>query len=182
MKINRIRLIFALLALLIYSSKSFAHFFYLAPMWISLELLNRQKSYMQSRLFSLFNNIFAYYTIVVIVNRSRNAQLGFVTEAVINVGEHFFYAIVIGLKLTIYLRIMTVEISKKQLVWIVTTLNIIGFFNEVFQNALRGRFRLHFIADAQKDMLVNLIGSLVFLVCALQYLRINQERPQLQIE
>jgi len=182
MKINRIRLIFTLLALLIYSSKSTTHFFYLVPMWLSLELLNRQKSYIQSRLFGLFNNIFAYYTIAVIVNRSRNAQFGFVTEAVINVGEHFFYAIVIGLKLAIYLRIMTVEITKKQLLWIVTTLNIIGFFNEVFQNALRGRFHLHFIADAQKDMLVNLIGSLVFLVCGLLYLKFNKRQPQFQIE
>jgi hypothetical protein len=179
MKIKKIRLLFALLMLLIFSSRATMHFFYLALMWISLEILNSQKSYVHGRLWNLFNHIFVFFTIAVIVNRSRNAHFGNATEAAINIGEHFFYALVIGLKLVIYLRIMHFEIAKKQLLWLVISLNIGGFFNEVFQNVVCGRATLTFIADAQKDMLVNFIGSLVFLVCALLYLKWNTNEAQM---
>ncbi len=179
MKIKKIRLLFALLMLLIFSSKATLHFFYLAPMWISLEILNAQKSYVQGRLWNLFNHIFVFFTIAVIVNRSRNAHFGNAIEAVINIGEHFFYALVIGLKLVIYLRIMHFEIAKKQLLWLVISLNIGGIFNEVFQNSICGRAAFTFIADAQKDMFVNFIGSLVFLMCALIYLKWNANEAQI---
>jgi hypothetical protein len=138
-------------------------------MWISLEVLNQNQQYLRWKIFESLNILFVVYTITVIVNRSRDARFGDSTEALINIGEHFFYAIFIGIKMAVYLKIIGLELTKKALLWIVISLNVIGFFNEILQNLICGRFVFHFIADSQKDMFVNLAGTVVFVLSALLY-------------
>ena len=181
MKINRIRIIFTLLALLIYASHASSHFFYLAPMWISLEILNQNHRFLRWQIFETVNIVFVVYTIAVIVNRSRDARFGISTEAIINIGEHFFYAIFIGLKMAVYLRIIGLKLTNKMILWVAISLNIIGFFNELLQNLICGRFVFHFIADAKKDMFVNLAGTLVFVLSALLYSHWMKTRNGLRI-
>jgi VanZ family protein len=49
-------------------------------------------------------------------------------------------------------------------IWVWILFNITGVLNEVFQNWLCHHELMDFIADARKDMIVNLLGSFLFLI------------------
>jgi hypothetical protein len=65
------------------------------------------------------------------------------------------------LKVKQYLRIFNVK-SSYNLVYIVLIFNVVGVLNEVMQNALCHRALFIFITDSQKDVCMNMLGSLGF--------------------
>lgn len=137
---------------------------YLGAMWLSVEFLNRQKNYLIAHRYRLFNFIFGFYTLLVIINRTRTAQFSPLTEGVVNIAEHLFFGIVICLKISIYCQLFFKIQTLVFPIIVVLLFNILGIFNEVFQNWLCTRPLWFFIADAQKDILVNLCGSILFLI------------------
>ena len=169
MKVNQIRLSFLSILLPVLGMSQLVIVIYLLVMWASVELLNSFKTYRQEQSNENLNFVFWIYTLFVVVARTRRHHFDSFFEEAINISEHFFYAIVIGIKLASYVKILCKTISIWNLVGIAFLLNIIGFFNEIFQNWVCKRPLHLFTQDSQKDMLVNLIGSLVFTTGMLYY-------------
>lgn len=174
MNLTHIRISFLLLTLLVLFSIHNLHLAYLWAMWISAEYLNNNKTFIKHKQHQSYNFIFWLFTVFVIVNRSRSVAFSPALEEFVNICEHFFYALVIGIKLHVYFRLLLRKFVRRPILWIFTSLNVIGFINEIFQNWLRHRPLLEFIADSKKDMLVNFVGSLVFVLVVVVMRRRNK--------
>jgi Fe2+ transport system protein B len=163
MAINHLRLLSLLLIALIFWSKNDHLYYYLGAMLVSVEFLNSRKTYHTASSSRIFNTIFASFTLFIIVNRTRTFQFSNFTEGVLNLVEHGFFALVICLKIAIYLRLFSPLSERWQPIVAVLLFNGLGIFNEIFQNYLNQRPILGFIAETQKDIMVNGLGSVVFL-------------------
>jgi Fe2+ transport system protein B len=163
MTINHLRLLSLLLIALIFWSKNNHLYYYLGAMLVSVEFLNNHKIYRTASSSRIFNAIFASFTLFIMVNRTRTFQFANFTEGVLNLAEHGFFALVICLKIAVYLRFFSPLSKRWQPIVAVLLFNGLGIFNEIFQNYLNQRPILGFIADAQKDIVVNGVGAAVFL-------------------
>jgi VanZ family protein len=141
-------------------------------MHLSLELLNRQHKYLQHS-YKRYNSIFVLYTGVLLA-RLRSFHFSDLTEWLINCTEHFLFAIIICIKIYIYTALFgrSNYLSRKKRALIAfIVFNLVGVFNEVFQNELAQRELFIFIPDSIKDLQVNLTGAFVVGLVALGRVR-----------
>jgi hypothetical protein len=138
---------------------------YIGAMHLSLEILNRQNIYLQHR-YKIYNTIFWAYQLV-LIERLFEYRLSEIFDWSINCAEHLGFGIIICLKIYIY----TAVFGKQKMLprWkrgliAFSVFNIIGIFNEIFQNSLTNRHLFIFIDDSTKDIKMNLLGGLIFLV------------------
>jgi hypothetical protein len=163
MTIAQARTINSLLAIILVVTNHLVYGWYLVTMHLSLELLNRQHKYLQHS-YKLYNGIFVLYTGVLLA-RVRRFHFNNNTEWLINCTEHFLFGVVICIKIYIYTALFgsRCHLSRQQRgVIAFTVFNLVGVFNEVFQNELAQRELFILIPDSIKDIQVNLMGSLVF--------------------
>jgi hypothetical protein len=163
MKIVYSFIIVILLGCIILTGK-YNYLYYAGVMIGSMFFLNRQKAFNKLPNYSIFNAVFIGYLAFIVVNRTRSFKFSHFTEGCINIAEHGFFALVICLKLLVYLHLFTSFSFRKKAIFAALLFNAIGFLNEIFQNWLCKRSLLFFIEDARKDMIVNLLGSLLFLL------------------
>lgn len=152
-----------ILAIILATSHHLIYGWYLVAMHLSLEVLNRQQQY-REHTYRFYNSIFVLYEIVLLA-RLRSFFFSDTTEWLINCTEHLFFGIIICIKIYIYTALFNnkKDLSRRQRGMIAFALfNLVGVFNEIFQNNLAGRSLLVFIPDSIKDMQVNLVGALVF--------------------
>jgi hypothetical protein len=162
MKIFYICLILLLLATLILTGR-YNYLYYTGVMIGSIVFLNRQKNFNQLPNFGWVNAFFFGYLTFIVINRTRSVKFSDFTEGGINIAEHGFFALVVCLKLFVYLHLFTAYSLQKKAIFAALLFNTIGVLNEMFQNWLNHRPLLIFIEDARKDMIVNLLGSFLFL-------------------
>jgi hypothetical protein len=172
------RLIYVVLLIIIIIGGNYSLLFYAAVMVASIEYLNRQKAFKNLPNYGIFNVIFVSYLVFIVLNRSRNFKFGVYTEGSLNIAEHGFFALIICSKLLLYFHLFSKYALKTKAIFAFISFNLIGLFNEIFQNQLNHRPLFLFIEDARKDMIVNGLGSLLFLIILalnhFYFLRIKQ--------
>jgi phosphatidylglycerophosphate synthase len=84
------------------------------------------------------------------------------------------FGFIICLKASIYYTILKKEkiLNIAELTKIIVFFNILGFFNEFFQNWYKHQSIWQLTFDSKKDILMNLIGSIAFVV---YYQKINNK-------
>ncbi len=159
-----LHLIYALLLIIIILGGNHSLLYYATVMVGSIEFLNRQKAFRNLPNYGIFNVIFIGYLVFIILNRSRHIKFGAYTEGSLNIAEHGFFALIICSKLLLYLHLFSKYSFRIKAISIVFIFNLIGLINEIFQNQLNHRPLSLFIEDARKDMIVNGLGSFLFLI------------------
>ena len=152
---------------------------YIFAMHASLEILNRRKLYLQHA-YKFYNFISWAYGLV-LLERLRVSHLSESMEWLINCAEHLLFAIIICINVYIYTAVFAKinSLSRWHRSFIAFTIfNIIGLFNEVFQNNMNNRKLFVLIPDSIKDLQMNLLGAAVFLIavfCKIVWLKRNTE-------
>jgi hypothetical protein len=161
---NLLRLIYAALLIIILINGNYALLYYAAVMVASIEFLNSQKAFKSLPNYTIFNGIFMGYLVFIILNRSRHVKFSVYTEGSINIAEHSFFALIICLKLLLYFHLFSNYSVRLKAIFAALMLNLVGFINEIFQNWLNSLPFFFFTEDARKDMVVNALGSILFLI------------------
>jgi len=168
MNIRQVRIASMFLATIITIWGSIEFCWYVAAMQSSLEILNRQAIYLQHR-YKLYNFIFWAYSLV-LLERLRTTHFSAPTEWMINCAEHLFFGIIVCVKVYIYTAVFTKHSKHtrwKRALIAFSIFNLIGLFNEIFQNQLGNRSLFVFIPDSIKDIQMNLMGAVVFMLAVL---------------
>jgi hypothetical protein len=179
MNINIIRILNVIYAVVIAYFGRWDLLWYVGAMHLSLELLNSRPAYFLQPA-RLYNLIFWSYELVLTERlRGPGQKFSDTIEWLWNCGEHLAFALVICLKVYVYLAVFTGSgkgnILKRALL-VALVFNCIGVINEVFQNAITHRSLWFFIADSRKDMVMNALGSMVFLLSVYLVTRFRQKR------
>ncbi len=153
-------------------SAQFQILYYLPVMWCSIEYLNRQPRFLQQFNAGIINFVFAAYVFFICIDRGRPFQFNDTIELIINSIEHVLFGLIICMKAAIYLSIFSNKplLSKPELISIAVIFNIFGFLNEFFQNWYKHQPLLQLNFDSRKDILMNIIGSVLLIIL---YARIN---------
>lgn len=173
MTIQHIRFLNIIFVAFIFAAGTVNFLWYIIAMHASLEILNSRSLYLLHQ-YKLYNCIFWSYSLV-LLERLRPGHLSATAEVAINCAEHLFFGIIICIKVYIYTAIYSTisaaaRIKRALIAFVV--FNLIGIFNEVFQNNLGGRSLFVFIPDSIKDMQMNLLGAAVFMVAV--FVRISR--------
>jgi hypothetical protein len=141
---------------------------------ISIEYLNSNKNYIQSYNYRLTNSIFISFVLFITLDRGRPFLFNNSVEIILNSIEHALFGFIICLKASIYYTILKKEkiLNIAELTKIIVFFNILGFFNEFFQNWYKHQSIWQLTFDSKKDILMNLIGSIAFVV---YYQKINNK-------
>jgi hypothetical protein len=162
MQLRHIRIIeLGLLAYIVYL-KAWTLMPYWSAMSVSLEILNRQKSYLYQPNYRLYNWFFVGYLVLVVADRTRTVHLNDTFEWCFNSLMHILFGLIVCFKISQYLIVFDWKI-KRRLFYIALGFNILGVLNEIMQNSMNYRGLLGFVPDSFKDMVMNIVGTLVFL-------------------
>lgn len=177
MTIQHIRFLNIIFVAFIFAAGTVNFLWYIIAMHASLEILNSRSLYLRHQ-YKLYNCIFWAYSLV-LLERLRSVHLPATAEVAINCAEHLFFGIIICIKVYIYTALYSTisaaaRIKRALLAFVV--FNLIGIFNEVFQNNLGGRSLFVFIPDSIKDMQMNLLGAAIFVTAV--FVRISRLRKQ----
>ena len=164
MTINHLRLIVVALLIVIGVTSSYQLLYYTAVFVGSVEFLNQREAFKKLPNFKLLNLVFIAFLTFIILNRSRHIRLSVYTEGVVNILEHGFFALIICLKLLVYFHLFSNYSIRLKAFLVALAFNLIGLVNEIFQNWLNHRALFSFIEDARKDLLINCLGSILFLI------------------
>jgi hypothetical protein len=174
MTLIHIRLIaFGLLCYIIYI-QHWSLLPYWSAMVVSMEILNRHKTYLAQRFYTLFNLLFVGYLIFVVVDRSRNFRLRYRWEWCINSAMHILFALIVCFKISQYLTVFNIK-TKHRNFYIVLIFNILGVLNEFLQNVMCKREIFILIPDARKDLVMNMVGTVAFLL--MDYVVLKRSTP-----
>ena len=161
---NLLRLIYAALLIIILINGNYSLLYYCAVMIASIEFLNSQKAFKNLPNYTIYNGVFMVYLAFIILNRSRHFKFTVFTEGSLNIAEHGFFALIICLKLLLYFHLFSNYSFRLKAIFAVLIFNLVGLINEIFQNWLNGLPFFFFTEDARKDMTVNVLGSILFLI------------------
>lgn len=174
MQLRHIRIIEFLLLLVLIYLKGWTIMPYWSAMTVSLEVLNRLKTYRNQPNYTLYNWFFIGYLVLVVVDRTRTFHVNDTIEWCFNSLMHILFGLIVCFKISQYMIIFDWKIKNRTLS-IALAFNVLGVFNEILQNAMSSRALFVFIPDSQKDMVMNVVGTLVFI--GLEYLLIRQKYP-----
>jgi hypothetical protein len=160
----------AALLIWILASKVYMLLYYWAALVTFVAFLNSRVKYKQQP-YKWLNLLFYLYMLFIVWERTRGYKFSETTELVINDAEHILFAVTISLlvALAIILTRKRGYIPVKTIVLTVIIFNVLGVVNECFQNILGNRPVFVFIPDSQKDMLMNIGGTVVFVLLALLF-------------
>ena len=161
---NLLRLIYAALLIIILMNGNYSLLYYAAVMVTSIEFLNSQKAFKNLPNYAIYNGVFIGYLIFIILNRSRHFKFSAYTEGSLNIAEHGFFALIICLKLLLYFHLFSNYSFRLKAIFAALIFNLIGLINEIFQNWLNHRALFLFIEDARKDLIINFLGTVLFLI------------------
>jgi hypothetical protein len=173
--------VFRILSLLLLIRIIFTYQFILILYWVvlvaSVEILNRRREYKyRSKSFTL---LFFIYLLFITIVRTSGYKLNTAIVYVINVFEHLLFALVISFMISLYLSLLSSFKSDNDVkrYWLSAMIfNIIGLINELYQNIARHKPPFIFSFGAKVDLLVNVTGSLLFVLLALTYTKRTKTR------
>jgi hypothetical protein len=162
---SKIILFLAITLLLILHYKHPYLLYYWSVMAGSVLFLNSRQKYRALDKHRIYNALFCSYLAFVTIVRIGEMIFPLLPKnwkQVINIGEHGFFALVICLKIMVYLNLFTKIDFQKKCFASVFFLNVIGVCNEFFQNKIQHFSLLNLSAESQKDLLINFLGSVLF--------------------
>ena len=174
MTIKIIRVLELIILSIIIFTKSYFLLAYNGVMYIFLEILNSKKVYLNQKNYKIVNALCVGYQLFITINRTRKLNFSKNTEGVINILEHIFFALIVCLLISqLLLFFKKINLNKHQeALFVFSVFNAIGVFNEFFQNIISNRTLFIFTPDSMKDIGINLIGSLIFVVYSLIFKRV----------
>ena len=163
------RLLFLLLLGLIFIIKVPILILYEVVFYLSFEYLNQNKKYQQMVFYQTYNWLFISFLSFIVLVRANLFQLSEMIHYHVNSIEHLFFSGIICLILTIYLQILNFNFKSKftYLLVIFILFNGIGLCNEYFQNYFQHSEVFLLKKDDCKDLIINLIGSSIFVIASL---------------
>ncbi len=164
MTINYLRLIVVALLIIISITRSYQLLYYAAVFVGSIEFLNRRETFKNLPSFKFLNLVFIAFLTFIILNRSRHIKFSVYTEGVLNILEHGFFALIICLKLLVYFHLFSNYSIRLKAILVALSFNLIGIINEIFQSWLNHRALFSFIEDARKDLIINFLGTIIFII------------------
>jgi hypothetical protein len=162
MRLITIRIVEICLFCLILYTQNLTILPYWFAMALSLEILNHNKIYLAQAFYTRFNLVFVAYLILVVLDRGRKFHVNFTAEWNFNSLMHIFFALIVCFKISQYLSVFAIKTKKKNL-YIALIFNILGLINEFFQNLMCKRDIFVLIPDAQKDLVMNVLGTAMFI-------------------
>ncbi len=166
MKLKAFLLFSAALFAWILISKVYMLLYYWGVLLVLVSFLNSRKKY-QLQPSKTVNLVFFIYMLLIVWERTRHFKFAPLPELLMNDAEHLFFALVISLLIVMLLVTTTrLQFNVQTISTTAAVFNAVGLVNEVFQNLLAGRPMFIFIPDSQKDLLMNVVGTVVFVVVA----------------
>lgn len=130
--------------------------------------LNSNAAY-KAQHYRLTNAFMFLYVLFITWERTRHYKFSATAELVVNDAEHILFALLICFIFNFLLSLkkaQALSFTQKLLITIVS-FNLVGVLNEGFQNLLGHRPLFVMIDDSKKDILMNVIGSVVFVLLLL---------------
>jgi hypothetical protein len=169
MNIKTIRVLELIILSIILITKSYFLLAYNGVMYLFIEILNSKIVYLNQKNYKIINTLFVVYQLFITTNRVRTIKFSENTEGPINIVEHIFFALIVCLlisQLLLFFKKMTFK-KRQEALLVFTIFNAVGVFNEFFQNIISSRSLFIFTPDSIKDIGINFIGSLLFVVYSL---------------
>lgn len=165
------RLLFLALTIAIIISKVYVLLVYEFVYYLSFEYLNSNSKYRQINGYKTYNWLFIFYLAFEVLVRAHLFHFTKTIDYNINTSEHLFFTFLISLSISIYMQFFNLLSENRllKLIAVFAVLNFIGLINEYFQNFFQGLPIFLLDGDDIKDMIINLIGSSLFVVLSLLY-------------
>ncbi len=165
------RVLFYGLIVVVILNRNYMLLMYSFVFYISFEYLNQNNRYTALRKHNQYNWIFLFFLVFIVWVRTRLYHFSQAAEFHLNTMEHIFFALTICLLLSVYVQLFGVfkENRTKNLIFVCVAFNLIGLLNEFVQNYFRLTHFFTLELSNVKDVLVNLIGSSLFLIFSIQY-------------
>jgi hypothetical protein len=160
------RLLFLLFFIAIILIKTNILLIYEIVFFASYEYLNGNKKYLQLQLYSYYNWFFLFLLGFIILVRADLFNFSDAVDYHLNSVEHLFFSFIVCLLLSVYMTLLNVFAKYKalKLVFIFVAFNFIGLLNEYFQNYFQHSDVLLLKENDSKDMMINLLGSILFVI------------------
>ena len=167
------RILFLILTVLIILSKVYVLLIYELVYYLSFEYLNSNSKYRKINGYKIYNWLFVSYLAFEVLVRAHLFHFTKTIDYNINTTEHLFFTFLISLSISIYMQFFNLLSENRllKLIAVFVVLNLIGLINEFFQNFFQRQPIFYLNADDSKDMIINLIGSSLFVVLSLLYKR-----------
>ena len=163
--------LFRLLSIILLIRILYTHQYILVAYWaallISVEFLNTRKQF-NGRI-KTYNLLFFVYLLFITGIRTIGTSKNQTLVYTINVFEHLVFALIISFKIHLYLLLLKDANDLKEMTrfWLCAFFfNVVGFINEVYQNLAKNADPFKFSFGSKVDMVVNIVGSLVFVLIA----------------
>ncbi len=163
MRLLHIRIIGLLLLIPIVYVRNWTLLPYWLVMILSVEILNRNIKYLSQPFYRFYNLLFMSYLILVVGDRTRFFRLGETIEWSFNSLMHILFGLIVCFKISQYFRVFDFNLDKR-ITTIALIFNMLGVFNEFLQNLMGSRPMFVLIPDAQKDLAMNGVGTLIFIL------------------
>lgn len=149
--------------------------YYWSALMLLVSFLHTRDGYKPYR--NVSNLFFLVYIYFITWVRTRPYKFSAETAFWINNAEHMIFALVVCLVVSLYLTVVfSVRASfGRMLLYTVIAFNLIGVFNEYFQNMINHRALAILTPDSKKDLLMNVAGTFIFAVLASLY-HFNKQR------
>lgn len=132
-----------------------------------VSFLNSRTKYKQQP-YKWLNLLFFLYMLFIVWERTRQFKFSALAELLINDAEHILFAVIISILIAQLLTLFKGNYNTARITMqTILIFNAVGVLNECSQNALGQRPVFIFIPDSQKDMLMNLCGTAVFILVAI---------------
>lgn len=144
---------------------------YSGVFYISFEYLNQNNNYLTLKKHNYYNWIFVLFLAFIVWVRTRTYAFSESVEYHLNTIEHLLFAITICILVTVYMQLFRIlkENSFRNLVLVLIVFNCIGVVNEYVQNYFRQIEVFTLDQNNLKDIMINAIGSVLFLIGSIEY-------------
>jgi len=163
--VNRFTRLFYLLSLfVVYLINVPILYFYILFFFISVEVLLLKKSKSETKNFKFSQLFFTVFVSYVLFVRAHIWGFSDETEYNLNTFEHLLFSLVICLLIFHYISFYSSKKIQNPIFLSVFIFNLIGIINEFFQNYFQGKSIFILDEFSIKDVIVNVIGSVVFVI------------------
>lgn len=139
-------------------------YFYILFFFVSVEVLLLKKKKSDTKIFKFSQFLFIVFVSYVLIVRSFAFIFSEVTNYNLNTIEHVLFAIVICLLIYFYVLFYDHRKNLNPMFCSILIFNLIGLFNEFFQNYFQGKAVFILEDFSIKDLIANVLGTIVFIV------------------
>lgn len=165
------RIFFAIIFILIIYIQFYLLLIYELFFYLSFEYLNSNPSYLKLKFHKVYNNLFLFFLLFIVLVRSKLFTFSEAVHYHLNSLEHLYFALIICLIISIYIQIFQFPLKTRfqKLLFIFIAFNSIGFLNEFFQNFFLQTPIFILNTTDIKDLIINVVGSTIFILIAMFY-------------